>query len=750
MKAANLAALVALTTLGCLCLVTVNVAADQEALSANVRVRTMDLSKSVPGQINYQGFLANAFDSSAITATLEMTFRLFDSETKGAELWAETHPSVEVSYGLFQVLLGSMTTFPDGLFDGSYMWLQTEVGAEVLTPRKPLVSVAYSHRTNSAEMLENNTLTDLDDRWVNVADLDHLDAADGDPADAVYVDDDGKVGVGTTSPLTELDVNGSVSAATYYGDGSNLTGISGTPDTDWTIDGNNVYHQTGNVGIGTVSPSHPLDVSGAVNASTYYGDGSNLTGIAGTPDADWTIDGDNVYHETGKVGIGTTSPSHPLDVNGAVGATTYYGDGSNLTGISGTTDNDWTISGNDIYSSVSGNVGVGTSSPSARLDVSGEVNTDSRYKIDGNTVLSTEGTKTISVGIDAGANGPGDGCTFVGDRAGHENQNSWNTFIGASAGDSNTAGNSNTFVGASAGQKNTVANSNTFVGVGAGYENITGVENTFVGHWTGQRCTEGDHNAFVGAYAGLHTYTGSNNVFIGWEAGHGNSGSNNVFIGHKAGRNEEGSNKLIIANDADTSSVLLYGDFSSGNVGLGTMAPAERLHLHKPAGHLGMRIQSDAASYQYLNFGADKGYAFGRGPDNKFFLNAEQPLGTGVLRILTATETGNVGIGTSSPGYKLDVTGDINTTGEIRKNGTLYNHPDYVFEPDYEMMSLPQLRDFVTQNKHLPSMPSAEEVKDDGVKLFEHNRLMLEKLEEAYLYILALEERITQLEDSQK
>jgi hypothetical protein len=45
-------------------------------------------------------------------------------------------------------------------------------------------------------------------------------------------------------------------------------------------------------------------------------------------------------------------------------------------------------------------------------------------------------------------------------------------------------------------------------------------------------------------------------------------------------------------------------------------------------------------------------------------------------------------------------------------------------------------------------MPSTEEVRVDGVKLFEHNRLMLEKLEEAYLYILALEDRIAQLENA--
>jgi hypothetical protein len=114
-----------------------------------------------------------------------------------------------------------------------------------------------------------------------------------------------------------------------------------------------------------------LDVDGSVNATTYYGDGSNLTGISGTADADWIIEGDTIYHAVGPVGIGTASPAYELDVLGSVNASTYYGDGSNLTGISGTADADWTISGSDMYSAVSGDVGIGTSSPIGKLHVVG-------------------------------------------------------------------------------------------------------------------------------------------------------------------------------------------------------------------------------------------------------------------------------------------------------------------------------------------------------------------------------------------
>ncbi|MFC1683688.1 hypothetical protein ACFL0G_05750, partial [Candidatus Zixiibacteriota bacterium] len=345
---------VTLAVLVCVLFSAVHVMAFKQITDLSGREQSLALSKVVPNTLSYQGYLVDASDSSAVTATLEMTFRLFYSETKGTELWSETHPTVEISNSLFHVLLGSVTPFPVNLFDGSALWLQTEVGAEILAPRKPLVSVAYSQRADDAAAaetagdahhLEGYTVVDLDDRWVNESDLDHLNAADGDPVEAVYVDDAGKVGVGTTSPLTELDVNGSVQATAYYGDGSNLTGISGTPDGDWAISGNHMYSAVpGSVGVGTSSPENKLHVAGDVKATTYYGDGSNLTGISGAADGDWTISGSHMHSAVpGSVGVGTSSPESKLHVAGDVKATTYYGDGSNLTG---TADGDWIVSGN--------------------------------------------------------------------------------------------------------------------------------------------------------------------------------------------------------------------------------------------------------------------------------------------------------------------------------------------------------------------------------------------------------------------
>ncbi|MCK4271625.1 hypothetical protein KAX22_03185 [bacterium] len=465
MRTRELVVLVVLVVLASALFSAAPATAARQNVKLDGQVRSVSFSKAVPGQLNYQGYLVDAVDSVAVNATLGMTFRLFDLETKGAELWSETHPAVDVSNGLFQVLLGSVTVFPAGLFDGTTLWLQTEVGAEVLSPRKPLVSVAYSNRAelaDNAERLEGATLTGLDARWVNedqpnsvtsamiadgeivdddvaagaaidpgkiagtawtadndgagsgldadlldgqqaadfisMDDLDHLDAADGDPANAVYVDDAGKVGVGTTSPLTELDVNGSVNATTYYGDGSNLTGIAGAPDADWTISGSDMYSAvSGNVGIGITTPSVKLHVVGSTgNYSTIatisygvYGRnvggdnygylGSSSYGVYGKNNGS----GNYGYLGSGSYGVYGYSSSPKAGRGLPTGSNAVYGEakGSGASGVYGlhTDTGNFGVLGHPEYAGFFGggvyirdSLGIGTTTPLGQLHVHGD------------------------------------------------------------------------------------------------------------------------------------------------------------------------------------------------------------------------------------------------------------------------------------------------------------------------------------------------------------------------------------------
>ncbi|HET6992407.1 MAG TPA: hypothetical protein VFJ43_13825, partial [Bacteroidia bacterium] len=155
-----------------------------------------------------------------------------------------------------------------------------------------------------------------------------------------------------------------------------------------------------------------------------------------------------------------------------------------------------------------------------------------------------------------------------------------NLFIGYQAGQINTTAGNNTFIGTQAGQANAVGGAgNSFVGYFAGGSNTTGYGNVFFGQDAGGVNTTGIDNTYVGNLAAYSNTTGSSNTFLGDEAGNDNiSGSGNVFLGFNAGYSELGSNKLYIANSA-TNPPLIYGDFATARLGLGTTAPVAKLDV---------------------------------------------------------------------------------------------------------------------------------------------------------------------------
>lgn len=105
---------------------------------------------------------------------------------------------------------------------------------------------------------------------------------------------------------------------------------------------------------------------------------------------------------------------------------------------------------------------------------------------------------------------------------------------------------------------------------------------------------------------------------------------------------------------------------------------------------------------------------------------------------VSLTTSDNVAIGrTSVPnGYKLAVDGNIRTR-EVRVDTESW--PDYVFKEDYKLPSLEEIQNHINEKGHLPNIPSAAEVEANGLELGEMNRLLLEKIEELTLYILAIQ-----------
>jgi len=141
-----------------------------------------------------------------------------------------------------------------------------------------------------------------------------------------------RVGVLTNTPTTALDVNGTVTATAFAGDGANLTGIpssaiNGTLSQWTTVTGPKIHYSDGNVGVGVADPAFKLDVDGDINfTGTLREDGNPFVS---TP---WTIEsGPTALSYTGgNVGIGAGTPSAKLEVTGNAHVSTDLSVGGTL------------------------------------------------------------------------------------------------------------------------------------------------------------------------------------------------------------------------------------------------------------------------------------------------------------------------------------------------------------------------------------------------------------------------------------
>lgn len=159
----------------------------------------------------------------------------------------------------------------------------------------------------------------------------------------------------------------------------------------------------------------------------------------------------------------------------------------------------------------------------------------------------------------------------------------------------------------------------------------------------------------------------------------------------------------------------------------------------------------------YMYFGAESNTAYN---NNTFRLYPNK----------TAYFEGNVGIGTITPGVKLDVNGttysrkifvgipDANTAAHMSSSNLLAvngaaiftkatvqlvsNWPDYVFSQTYKLSPLDSLKRFIQLNKHLPEIPSTSEVAKNGIDLGNTQALLLKKIEQLTLYVIDLNEEI--------
>ena len=630
----------------------------------------------VPQLINYQGVLTDG-SGNHVDGTRSIRFSIYHAPMGGSAQWTEDQ-TVTLFNGIFSVLLGSVSPIPYSVFEGSENYLALKVGSDPeMSPRKRLVSVGYTFKAGNT---------------------DHF--AGKDTSDFIQAGQDTSISKGMLKenavmanhilPNIVSSVNGVVN------DGNNIDLVAGdnitiTPDNA----GKSIRISASGTGGGGNTLDQAYDQGGP-------GAGRILTADAGA----FHIAGNDGLLVDGNVGLGTASPQSKLDVSGTVTATAFKGDGSQLTGIGGT--GDWygshppSVNG-DLWRT--GNIGVGVSNPSARLDLVAE---------------DTNGNgPTTVLELSHFANPPANGIA---------------TRIHMKTSISSSSNRDAAYIDA--------------------IMNSLSTETSALAFWTRNAGTMGERMRI----------DGSGNMGIGVS----NPGFKLDVNGtvNAAAFKGDGSQLTGIGGTGDwygSHPPSVSGDlWRSGNIGVGVSNPSARLDLvaedangngptavlelshfaNPPADGIASRIQmiTSSAPGSYRDAAYIDAIMNSLSAQTSALAFWTRNAGTMGERV-RITGSGKVGIGTANPSGLLDVNGTIYQRG-IRL------HADYVFEPDYRLESIEDHSDFMWKNRHLKAIPKATR-DDEGKEILEfgsQNRGIVEELEKAHIYIARLNSRIDELE----
>ncbi len=191
---------------------------------------------------------------------------------------------------------------------------------------------------------------------------------------------------------------------------------------------------------------------------------------------------------------------------------------------------------------------------------------------------------------------------------------------------------------------------------------------------------------------------------------------------------------------AQAQSQTINGDLSIGTEGTATVGPGNRVYFN------GASSNGDELSIYRFNRGVDisdlrvnigDNYGYG---DDRFVIGSHNWQDSKYYVHMVVGADGKVGIGTETFGAeRLAVNGSIRAK-EVKVEATGW--PDFVFQKDYKIYSLADLDRYIKANKHLPGIPSAQEVKQNGIELGEMNKLLLQKVEELTLHLIEKDKTI--------
>jgi trimeric autotransporter adhesin len=614
-----------------------NTAVGSNALTANTTglnnsaVGTYALSTNTTGSYNSaNGSFALRFNTTGARNTANGYFSLYSNNTGSFNTADGNEAMRNNTTGAENVAVGSQSLFSNttGSFNTA---IGTFAGRDINTATSTGYNTLIGYNTGRGITTGvNNTIIGSQVTGLSSSLSNNIIIADGQGNRRINVDSSGNVGIGTTTPTSRLSVVGDFYLTGALRDGVNASGTAGMvlqstgTSTRWVATSSLGFTSGATTFLGlTDTPS-----SFTANRIMYTNSGATAL----IDSADFTYDGTNLGLGSG---VGLAIGGVRILTASTTLANYHLGENSGNGSITGTS-----------------NVTIGTGSGLSLS--SGNSNT----LIGSNAGLRLEsGSTNVAVGgLSLFNNVSGIENVAVGGLAGFNSLGSENSFIGVSSGSALVNGDGNLFAGYQAGQNIATTSGSVMIGplAGKGTAGYEAYRVTLLGGGAGYNMQSGsDNNILIGYQAADNLTTGANNLVIGYD----------IDVPSATGDNQLNIGNLIFGTGVDGTGTTI----SSGNIGIGTTTPGSKLtvagdlyltgafrdSVSNSAGTAGMILQTTGTSTRWVATSS-----LGIGGGSSLFTDG------GATTYLTATGD-NLAIGTTTASNRLTVDGSMNVTGNI-------------------------------------------------------------------------------------